>query len=195
MTHPAHPLLGRIQALHRRIRDDVVEACEQAAVDGPVGGGARGRGRHDLRHRSRGRTRARRRDRPDDRDTGRARACSSPRGCRAARSWCRLAPIRRRSRWVIIVDPIDGTRGLMYQKRPAWILTGVAAGPGAAHAGRHRTGGADRDSAGQAAPVRRALGGARPGRRRRTLQSAHRAIASRSICIRRRPRPSRTDSR
>jgi hypothetical protein len=27
---------------------------------------------------------------------------------------------------VIIVDPIDGTRGLMYQKRPAWILTGVA---------------------------------------------------------------------
>ena len=34
------------------------------------------------------------------------------------------------ARWVIIVDPIDGTRGLMYQKRPAWILTGVAPGPG-----------------------------------------------------------------
>ena len=31
------------------------------------------------------------------------------------------APVLR-----IIVDPIDGTRGLMYQKRPAWILTGVA---------------------------------------------------------------------
>jgi hypothetical protein len=29
-------------------------------------------------------------------------------------------------RWRIIVDPIDGTRGLMYQKRSAWILTGVA---------------------------------------------------------------------
>ncbi len=27
---------------------------------------------------------------------------------------------------VVIVDPIDGTRGLMFQKRPAWILTGVA---------------------------------------------------------------------
>jgi fructose-1,6-bisphosphatase/inositol monophosphatase family enzyme len=26
----------------------------------------------------------------------------------------------------IIIDPIDGTRGLMYQKRSAWILTGVA---------------------------------------------------------------------
>jgi hypothetical protein len=32
----------------------------------------------------------------------------------------------------VIVDPIDGTRGLMYQKRPAWVLTGVAPnrGPG-----------------------------------------------------------------
>jgi fructose-1,6-bisphosphatase/inositol monophosphatase family enzyme len=29
-------------------------------------------------------------------------------------------------RWRMIVDPIDGTRGLMYQKRPAWILTAVA---------------------------------------------------------------------
>jgi fructose-1,6-bisphosphatase/inositol monophosphatase family enzyme len=27
---------------------------------------------------------------------------------------------------VVLVDPIDGTRGLMYQKRSAWILTGVA---------------------------------------------------------------------
>jgi hypothetical protein len=32
----------------------------------------------------------------------------------------------QQARWCIIVDPIDGTRGLMYQKRPAWILTGVA---------------------------------------------------------------------
>jgi fructose-1,6-bisphosphatase/inositol monophosphatase family enzyme len=32
----------------------------------------------------------------------------------------------------VIVDPIDGTRGLMYQKRSAWVLTGVAPnrGPG-----------------------------------------------------------------
>lgn len=27
---------------------------------------------------------------------------------------------------VILVDPIDGTRGLMVQKRPAWVLTGIA---------------------------------------------------------------------
>jgi fructose-1,6-bisphosphatase/inositol monophosphatase family enzyme len=28
--------------------------------------------------------------------------------------------------WRVIVDPIDGTRCLMYQKRSAWVLTGVA---------------------------------------------------------------------
>ena len=51
---------------------------------------------------------------------------------------------------MIIVDPIDGTRGLMYQKRPAWILTGVARGTGTAHAGGHRAGRPDGDSARQA---------------------------------------------
>ena len=30
------------------------------------------------------------------------------------------------AQWRIIVDPIDGTRGLMYQKRSAWILSGIA---------------------------------------------------------------------
>jgi fructose-1,6-bisphosphatase/inositol monophosphatase family enzyme len=33
--------------------------------------------------------------------------------------------------WRIIIDPIDGTRGLMYQKRSGWILTGVAPNRGA----------------------------------------------------------------
>ena len=28
--------------------------------------------------------------------------------------------------WRVIVDPVDGTRGLMYQKRSAWVLTGIA---------------------------------------------------------------------
>ena len=34
--------------------------------------------------------------------------------------------------WRIIVDPIDGTRGLMYQKRSAWILSAVAPNRGPA---------------------------------------------------------------
>jgi fructose-1,6-bisphosphatase/inositol monophosphatase family enzyme len=36
------------------------------------------------------------------------------------------------ARWRVIVDPIDGTRGLMYQKRPGWILTGIAPNRGSA---------------------------------------------------------------
>jgi len=34
------------------------------------------------------------------------------------------------ARFRLIVDPIDGTRGLMYNKRSAWILSGVAANRG-----------------------------------------------------------------
>ncbi len=36
------------------------------------------------------------------------------------------------ARFRVIVDPIDGTRGLMYQKRSGWILTGVAPNRGEA---------------------------------------------------------------
>jgi fructose-1,6-bisphosphatase/inositol monophosphatase family enzyme len=36
------------------------------------------------------------------------------------------------ARWYVIVDPIDGTRALMYQKRSAWILTGIASNRGRA---------------------------------------------------------------
>lgn len=42
------------------------------------------------------------------------------------------APDDERADWVVIVDPIDGTRGLMYQKRSAWVLTGVARNRGPA---------------------------------------------------------------
>ena len=41
----------------------------------------------------------------------------------------RMLPVgtpERKAEIVALVDPIDGTRGLMYQKRPAWILTGIA---------------------------------------------------------------------
>jgi fructose-1,6-bisphosphatase/inositol monophosphatase family enzyme len=34
--------------------------------------------------------------------------------------------VERDALWRVVVDPIDGTRGLMYQKRSAWVLTGVA---------------------------------------------------------------------
>jgi fructose-1,6-bisphosphatase/inositol monophosphatase family enzyme len=37
----------------------------------------------------------------------------------------------------LIVDPIDGTRGIMYDKRPAWALAGVAPNHGAGTTLRH----------------------------------------------------------
>ena len=43
-----------------------------------------------------------------------------PRGTRVART-----------KWKCILDPIDGTRGLMYDKRSAWILAGLAPQRGA----------------------------------------------------------------
>ncbi len=54
----------------------------------------------------------------------------------------------------IIVDPIDGTRGLMYQKRSAWILTGVALnnGPETSLA-RYSFGGSNRSPAGKTTSV------------------------------------------
>jgi fructose-1,6-bisphosphatase/inositol monophosphatase family enzyme len=36
------------------------------------------------------------------------------------------------ARWHVIVDPVDGTRALMYQKRSGWILTGIAPNRGPA---------------------------------------------------------------
>jgi len=126
---PSHPLLEPIQKLHRRIRRDVVDACERSAV------GALSRVAHE-----------------GDGDTiyaidrvaehvlveeiGRTMATSDApvvlvaEGLAGGEVRIGVGSDVNAAKWVIIVDPIDGTRGLMYQKRPAWILTGVASGPG-----------------------------------------------------------------
>jgi hypothetical protein len=126
---PSHPLLEPIQKLHRRIRHDVVDACERSVV------GALSRVAHE-----------------EDGDTiyaidrvaehvlveeiGRTMATRDApvvlvaEGLAGGEVRIRAGSDGSAAKWVIIVDPIDGTRGLMYQKRPAWILTGVASGPG-----------------------------------------------------------------
>ena len=121
-------LLAPILRLHAIIRDEVVTACERAALE-------------DLA----------RIDRDDEGDTIYAvdRVSEELLIDFVEREISRLAPVvlvaeglhggrlvlPRAAReadaaWRIIVDPIDGTRGLMYQKRSAWILTGVAANRG-----------------------------------------------------------------
>jgi hypothetical protein len=119
-----HPLLDPILALHGRIRADVVASCERAAVTALSGVA------HD-----------------DEGDTIYAidRVAEDVLVEEIDRTIARHTPVRlvaeglpggelllprgiepARAQWTVIVDPIDGTRGLMYQKRPGWILTGVA---------------------------------------------------------------------
>ncbi len=47
-----------------------------------------------------------------------------------ATTFPRGTPVAK-TRWKCILDPIDGTRGLMYDKRPAWSLAGLAPQRGA----------------------------------------------------------------
>jgi hypothetical protein len=117
-------LLAPILRLHRAVREQVVAATEQAALE-------------DLASI----------DRDDEGDTIYAvdRVSEALLVEFVEREIARLAPVvliaeglhggrvvlprgarEADAAWRIIVDPIDGTRGLMYQKRSAWILTGVA---------------------------------------------------------------------
>lgn len=131
MTHDVAALLSPIRRIHEHIRDEVVRACEQA-VDGESAGvrvpdlaSVAADGDGDTIYAI---------DRVSERQliggfTELAETQSLvlvaegisdgsvvlPRGTSASEA-----------AWRIIVDPIDGTRGLMYQKRSAWILTGVA---------------------------------------------------------------------
>jgi fructose-1,6-bisphosphatase/inositol monophosphatase family enzyme len=126
---PTHPLLGAIQALHRRIRRDVVDACERAAVTALSGVAREDEGdtiyaidrvaEHVLVEEI-ARTIA----------TADAPVLLVAEGLPGGQVLVPQEARGRPPRWTIIVDPIDGTRGLMYQKRPGWILTGVAQGPG-----------------------------------------------------------------
>jgi fructose-1,6-bisphosphatase/inositol monophosphatase family enzyme len=117
-------LIARLRAIHEAIRDRVVEACERAAdseLAAPLGAQA-----GDVIYAV---------DRLSERVL-----LSQLAGL--AQEWpClvvaeglgsdgrRVLPEGTREEDVelaVLVDPIDGTRGLMYQKRSAWILTGVA---------------------------------------------------------------------
>jgi fructose-1,6-bisphosphatase/inositol monophosphatase family enzyme len=129
MTTPAHPLLEPIRAIHRDIRRRVVEACERAAAgalsdvardaDGDTIYAIDAVAEHTLADEIE-RTIA----------TRDAPVVLVAEGLEGGEVVIPAGADRKRARWVLIVDPIDGTRGVMYQKRPAWILTGVAAGPG-----------------------------------------------------------------
>ena len=118
-----HPLLEPLLALHNNIRDRVVEACTQQTTDALAEVAADGAG--DTIYRI---------DRVSEEMliegllevAQREPLCLVAEGLPGGK---RVLPNGAREgdcRWRLLVDPIDGTRGLMYQKRSAWILTGVA---------------------------------------------------------------------
>jgi hypothetical protein len=130
MIRDADDLLARLRAIHDAIRDAVVAACEQSAAEQlavPLG--------HDAG------------DTIYAIDRVSERVLLEHFGELASHWSCVLVAegLGTTGRMVlplgtepdvtelqIIVDPIDGTRGLMYQKRPAWVLTGVARNRGRA---------------------------------------------------------------
>jgi fructose-1,6-bisphosphatase/inositol monophosphatase family enzyme len=114
-------LLERLRAIHGRMRDAVVAACEEAEVEhvAAVVGDDAGDTVFAI-------------DRVSE-------AALLEHFGDLSREWPmllveeglgasgrRVMPNGATPEIVMLVDPIDGTRGLMYQKRPAWILTGVA---------------------------------------------------------------------
>lgn len=125
---PLHPLLAPIQALHRRIRRDVVEACERAAV-ATLSGIARDDEGDTIYEIDRVAEHVLVALIEETIATHEAPVVLVAEGLPGGEVIVPAGADRAAVRWVIIVDPIDGTRGLMYQKRPGWILTGVARGP------------------------------------------------------------------
>jgi fructose-1,6-bisphosphatase/inositol monophosphatase family enzyme len=117
MTADVQELLEPIRAIHDRVRDAVVRACERQGVAELSGI-----------------------DRAASSDTiyaidvvGEDALRDLFEHLRRTHSFVLIGegldeeiPSDAAAAWRIIVDPIDGTRGLMYQKRSGWILTGVA---------------------------------------------------------------------
>ena len=122
--HDIHDLLAPIQQLHALIRDRVLAACEAAATEDLSA----------IAHEAEGDT-IYAVDRVSEELLieffEREIAVHAPiiliaEGLPAAGVLLPRDAKESDAIWRIIIDPIDGTRGLMYQKRAAWILTGVA---------------------------------------------------------------------
>lgn len=124
-VHDAVALLAPLRRLHERVRDGVIAACEQSALE-------------DL---------ARVDDDSSEGDTiyavdrvseellleffEREIAPDAPlvliaEGIEGGHITLPRGTLPEDAVWRVIVDPIDGTREIMYQKRSAWVLTGVA---------------------------------------------------------------------
>jgi fructose-1,6-bisphosphatase/inositol monophosphatase family enzyme len=119
-----HDLLSPIRELQAEVRRVVVEACERASLDEMAGIAAEEEG--DTIYAI---------DRVSEETlveffsrevAPRAALVLIAEGIEGGRVVLPRGTREEDARWRIIVDPIDGTRAIMYQKRSAWVLTGVA---------------------------------------------------------------------
>ena len=120
----AHPLLAPIRKLHAQIRDGVVAACETSSPEAMSGIAQEQEG--DTIYAI---------DRVSEElivDFFEREATASgglvliAEGLHGGQVVLPHGADENHVKWRIIVDPIDGTRGIMYQKRSAWVLTGAA---------------------------------------------------------------------
>src|SRR2546423_1178596 len=119
----AQNLLEPLLALHEQIRDAVVDACTRQSVETLAAVDAEEAS--DTIYRI---------DRVSEetliaglRDVARVEPlCAMAEGIAGGTQVLPEGADERDCRWRVLVDPIDGTRGMMYQKRSGWILTGVA---------------------------------------------------------------------
>jgi fructose-1,6-bisphosphatase/inositol monophosphatase family enzyme len=125
MSGEAQALLPAIRRLHERVRDAVVEACERAALE-DLSRVAEDEGEGDTIYAV---------DRVSEEllleifeheIAAEASLVLIAEGIGGGKIVLPRGTPEEAARWRVIVDPIDGTRGLMYQKRSAWVLTGVA---------------------------------------------------------------------
>jgi fructose-1,6-bisphosphatase/inositol monophosphatase family enzyme len=121
---PSHPLLEPILALHRSIRAGVLAACEQQTVEelSRVAEDGVGDTLYAVDKVSEALL-VERLAEEADRHGGLVLVAE---GIAGGRLTLPRGRTEESCRYCVIVDPIDGTRELMYQKRPAWVLTGVA---------------------------------------------------------------------
>lgn len=124
MIRDAHTLAGRIREIHAAIRDEVVAACERNATDTMARLVSEGLG--DTVFEIDRVSETMRIERFEELARERSFVLVvEGQGSRGGTALPRGIDPEDAELW-IIVDPIDGSRGLMYQKRSAWILTGVA---------------------------------------------------------------------
>ncbi|MCB9077547.1 MAG: inositol monophosphatase [Anaerolineaceae bacterium] len=124
MAHPIEELLVPIRNLHAQIRAAVVTACEAASIDDMARIAQEAEG--DTIYAVDRISEALLIDFFNREIAGQTPLILIAEGLEGGQITLPPGTPPAEAIWRVIVDPIDGTRGLMYQKRSAWVLTGVA---------------------------------------------------------------------